>query len=317
MFVSNYPITINDKFAYTIPNKKITFCGAGVKRGETLAKDTVELFVSKSLKKLKDFSLENYSALSEEEKVLLREKYKELSSKSDFYRNAEGLHDSTTDSIKSYFDKLYGKDSYVVIMIGRSLSSIGKVLGYKLGKDNVKNIPMSFAPYFRSSECVEKLKKLGRIDELNSYLASIGLTKSAIARSGKQYVIMDYCFTGSSLEGATKLLKRDDVLGNSKKIVPHDIMDCLNNKNDKIRLGGYLQSSLFKNFSFVKESSFLKNISSSVVDPQQAELKTQLMWFKLLDNYMIKQQEKINSKHSQNGIINSIKSWFSNLISKY
>lgn len=260
--------------------------------GAKLKIDKVEPFITNSLNKLGDFSLENYKKLSEAEKIRLREEYAKITTKSDFYKNCEDVHDEVSDAIKEEFDKKYGKGKYVVITIGRSLSSIGKVLGYKIGEENVKNIPMTNTRAYLSDDYTEKIKKLGHIDALNEYLNSIGLNQETIKKSRKKYIIMDYVHTGYSLMGATKLLKSNDVLGASDKIISYDVQRCIHDEFTGVKVEGYLCSSLFKDYSFVDQCKFFDSINDKVVNPKEKEDKIRLMWFKLLDNCMQKQQVK-------------------------
>jgi hypothetical protein len=291
MFVTAYTNIEKTRQIKPVQKNSVNFCA------QTKC-DIIEPFISKSLEKLGDFSTENYKKLSRAEKIKLRKEYQKLSTTSDFYENCEDIHDKVSDCIKKVFDRKYRENNYVVIMIGRSLSSIGKVLGYKTGENNVKNIPMSNAFFYTKDAFNERLKRLGHIDKLNEYLNSIGLNKEIVEKSKKKYIVMDYCSSGASLKGGTHILQREDVLGNSDKISSCDVMECLPSKDDRIRLEGYLYSGLFKKYAFVKSSTYFDNIMKNTVNPQEEELKTKLVWFKLLDNQMQKEPNRTDKGHS-------------------
>lgn len=267
--------------------------------------DTIEPLYSKAIQKLSDFRIKDYNKLSEAEKNLLREEYSKLPPfiepeyhitdiryipLKDINSHLETFHDKFAEALKKKFDKKYGKDKYEVIIIGRSLSSVGKVLGYKIGEDKVKNIPMSVASNYLDEKWMKKITEAGHLNKFREYLNSIGLKKEEIEKSKKKYIILDYCVSGKSLNGAEKLLTRDDILG-SKNIVKKDVLKCITNKKLRDSAKGYLHYCSFKQFSFVSSTQWLDNLKYATNRPQQEPENIKLMWFKLLDNEMIKQEE--------------------------
>lgn len=260
--------------------------------GHKINADRAELHLAKGLMKLKNFSIAEYKTLSEKEKQALREEYKTLPEihGSYFNLNAEKLHDAASYYIKSHLDEKYGEGKYAVITIGRSLSSIGKVLGYKIGEENVINIPMSRAAQYLDQSRVNRLKKDGAIDNFRNYLATQGLEKDKISSSEKHYVIIDYTYTGDSLRGAKKLLTRDDLLGD-KNISAVSVNDCIKDDNICSHLDSDLMSCNYKDFSFVDTAPNLLEIPSAAINTRKADYSSQLMWFKLLDNQMTKPKE--------------------------
>ena len=98
-----------------------------------------------ALSKLNNITRAEYNSLTEAEKNVLRENINKLKS-INLFKNIEeeiDLHHFAAESIKQVFDKQYGEKNYVVVNIGRSLSSISKLLELKIGKEYVKSIPMS------------------------------------------------------------------------------------------------------------------------------------------------------------------------------
>ena len=270
--------------------------------------DIIEPFYTTTLSKFKDFSIAEYKTLSEQEKNRLRKAYSKLSDwifanesrntphSTVLIKNSdtEKFHDVLAERLKQKFDKKYGKGNYTIICIGRSLSSVGKVLGYKIGEENVKNIPMSGAGrYFTDLKYVNELEKNGAINNFRKYLNSIGLKKEDIENSDRKYIILDYCVTGKSLFGATGMFRRDDVLG-YKNIISKDVMDCITNKDLKEKADGYFFTCTFKDLSFVEQAKCLGDLTNFMVDTSKAKDSVRLTWFKLLDNEMLKQEKNQN-----------------------
>ena len=98
--------------------------------------------LDRAMSKLHNISKAEYDVLSEVEKAALREKIE--TSKGVLLNSTVqkdiNYHHFATESIKKVFDKQYGEGNYVVVTIGRSLSSISKLLEMKIGSENVKNI---------------------------------------------------------------------------------------------------------------------------------------------------------------------------------
>ena len=284
--------------------RNVSFCSI-------IRADRVELFIPKALDKIKNYTIEEYKNLSKEEIKTLRNACKEMlppPDNSEKYGSDESIHEMASECIKKYLDKNYGEDGYVVMIIGRSLSSIGKVLGYKIGEDRVKNIPLTRASRYIDSDRTEEEMKNGGLEALKSFLSSNGLSKEEIEKSDKKYIIMDYCYTGGSLKGAETLLTRDDVLG-KKNIRALDVLKCVQDlsgaaslpeeyshiaysSEEEESLHVYMFYSKAKKFSFVSRVSCLKDIPKAVVDTTKTTVESRLMRFKLLDNFMRSKPKK-------------------------
>jgi len=261
--------------------KNISFCGV----------NKVDKFVpnaGKILSKLKQYSTEEYKTLSEEEKQYLRDMYRDVKTTDDMF--VEDFHDLFSDRLKDKFDRKYGKGKYSVITIGCSLSSIGKSLGYKIGEENVINIPMSGAGRYLNENYLESLKADGSIKNFSTYLESVGLTKEKVQSSDKKFIVMDFCVSGDSLRGAAKLLKRDDVLG-EKNIIPKNALKMITNTKLRNYANECLMTCFFKDYSFVKSAQTLNNLEAQNANMNEKSLKVQLTLFKILDNYMTKSTE--------------------------
>ena len=258
-----------------------------------------------SLSKLEDFTISEYQKLTKEEINNINEVVNDH-----IYNNKQWLfydkafnkdinyHEIIANGIKNGLNQVFGEGNYIVIPIGRSLSSIGKCLGYKIGEDNVKLLPMSNAVRFLKPEKCEDED----FDALSEYLDSIGLSKKEIETSGKQYIFMDYCATGLSLLGAEKLLTSDKMYGNLENIKFVNIVSFLkqlklepskdefnpgiNNFADD--LDRMFCHSRFKPYSQVKECYRLSDTKNSVMKPEDYKFDARVFLFKLLDNEMNK-----------------------------
>ncbi|MBO5385813.1 hypothetical protein J6A64_05805 [bacterium] len=203
------------------------------------------------------YSKEEYARLSLPEIEKLRARSFEIirSSNIDALNSLDDIHTIVPNALKDMFDNFFGAGKYVVITIGRSLSTIGKALGYRIGEENVVNLPMSWSRRFmpdttRVGDHFETYKNITShnegLDKFLEYLGKIGLSKEQVKNSGKSYVLMDYCCSGDSLKGAEFLFKSDYVWGVGAKTYAVDILSAL----EKYDLP---QTRLFKNSSGVDE----------------------------------------------------------------
>ena len=250
------------------------------------------------MKKFKDFSLEEYSKLSPFELSILRTRYKCLEKTDYFYKNTEIMHDKLSDAIKTGLDKKYGENNYRVVVIGRSLSSIGKVLGYKIGEDRVINVPLSAvgSGYYSSRETIQSFEKGGAIKQFSDYLDTLGLSKDSVVNSKEKLVVMDYCCTGESLNGADNLFKY--LYDDSSNVVAENPYTLINGHSLKKTFSGLMLSSAYKPYSFVDKCLYIGSSPNRVVDTQKADYKTRLVWFNLLDSVASKRHTNIKDVHT-------------------
>ena len=274
------------------------------------AKLYLDMFASKlydPLKKVSQYSPDEYSSLSKLDLKILRSRYKHLSDSSvgGFFKNAEVIHDKVSDVIKKGLDEKYGENGYKVVTIGRSLSSIGKVLSYKIGKENVINIPMSYCQRYTNPAYIDLIEKEGKIKPLEYFLRTKGLSQESVENSDKKLVLMDYCCTGDSLTGAKDLFKR--IYHNSQNIVSANPENLIDDKFLRKSFSQVMVSSCYKQFSFVSRTRYLSDIRKSFVDTQKADYKSRLMWFKLLDNFVSNNKTNLNEVQSDYWNLLSIK----------
>ena len=254
------------------------------------------------LDKFSEFSLNEYSKLTPREISLLRAEYQKLIRNGShlFYEKLEKVHEFVSDLMKEYFDLRFGKGNYVVVPLGSSLSSFSKVLGYKIGEHNVVNIPLSGGSRFYSSSIssmayerfLNQVVKEEDIKSFLNFLKSKNLSRSDVEKSGKNYILLDYCYTGQSLTGINQLFKSDLVWSNRKQnIFTVDLEEIIPKDNPNPVLSSLyddLYLNLYKEYSFVDKSLNFK----STVDSQgkkvisNKEQSVKLLWFKLLDNFV-------------------------------
>ena len=259
------------------------------------------------LKGFKSFSKEEYLNLSKSEINCLKDAYNELAAKQNIFslKKLEQIHDVTSNRLKEVFDSQYGKNNYIVLILGRSLSSIGKMLGYKIGEKNVINIPFSSGSRFYTpsvsqeqyKKFLDKLKNEGDIKDFINYLETKKISKSDVELSGKEYILTDFCVSGKSLKGANQLFKSDFILGNKMhnihaqdalKIFPKYSEMNTDQQSFFDTLRTLLLGNRLKPYSFVKQCALLQ--SSAMRDEKyvikDAPESVKLFWFKLLDNFM-------------------------------
>lgn len=270
-------ITIPTQTAYS----KYTYNNFSLKNNQV----AFEGLYSNALNKLSSLSIDEYKSLSTCEKRILRLRYKlrKMFTIGNFENQVVPLHEQVADVLKTALDKSYGEGKYVMISIGRSLSSIAKVLSYRIGNENVKQIPLSYAGRF------DKSNPLSRVSDkdlkiFKSYLESIGLTKDIIQNSGKKYIIMDYSCTGHSLRGAYTLLTNEKLLGKSENIEVKDIRTALSPIDSELalHLNYLLDESKLKNYSLISKSEELgQTIKAAVLSPAKV---VKLTLFSIMDD---------------------------------
>lgn len=237
------------------------------------------------LAKLDKITKKEYDSLSEKEKIALRTFSSSLSNYGHSLETDLRSHYFMTNVIKTSMDKQFGAGNYVIIPIGRSLSSVGKLLELQIGKDSVKNIPLSNIGKFYTTANEGFEKYVAAIDEFTSiegfnkfkkYLSSIGLDKETVENSGKNYVIIDYAYKGDSIKAAYDILTCEKLLGNTKQnicaVSINDLFGIVrsNRKNDYDRTKSYileqLEDSRYKPYSIVGRLNYtdLKDIKNAI-----------------------------------------------------
>ena len=149
------------------------------------------------------------------------------------------------NKIKTELDKRYGENNYVLIAVGRSVSSIAELMG-KIGVDT-KIIPLSG---LRKREADDVT--LDNLHIYKSFLVQKGLSKTDLAKNkDKTFILMDYTYYGRSLERAERLLKKKEMLGNADNLIAVPISDVLGEDYNKMGYNKLFEFCRFKDYSYV------------------------------------------------------------------
>lgn len=296
MRISGQYTTFNRTYTQKNNNSDVQFTGL-----PTILKDKVCSQFYNPLRSFKQYSPEEYARLSRFQIKVLRKRFNHLTDSyfGYFYKNTEIIHDKVSDAIKTGLDKKYGENNYNVVTIGRSLSSIGKVLGYKIGEHNVYNIPLSGAGTYKETSLVTHLDKNGILTPFKKALEDIGLSDDLIKNSKQKFVLMDFCETGDSLKGAKKIFKQ--IFNDSENIVTENPIQFINDRNLKDAYLITMKGSMYKQFSFVERAHNLVNTDCARINPQKADYETKLVWFKLLDNTVTKTEQSTSALSTTTG----------------
>lgn len=269
------------------------------------------------LKVFKNFTKEEYLQLSANQINTLRSEFNTLVMNNPSKLKSIGeLHAYIAECVETALNFEFGENNYVILLIGRSLSSICKSLATKLGEENVINIPMSrakryFNPYATNYQknykfIFEKIKDDEGLETFLEYLKSKNLSRDVVEKSNKQYVLMDYCISGDSLKGAEHLFKSDLVWGHrNRNIHTADIFNILelfdettlshplilnsNTKSISNIVEDILWHTGFKEYATIGASSELKNTinaANAILNDTDIPREKQLVWFNLIDTIM-------------------------------
>jgi hypothetical protein len=200
----------------------------------------------KTLNEIGSLTSANVSSADENARLFLREntpaRLRELAQMTCF----------GAEKIKSALDNKFGKNKYVLISIGRSMSSIAEAV--KLLGADVREIPMSGLR--RKEPDIESLSQTG-INNLQQYLTSIGLTKKELSKNKrKKYVLVDYTYYGRSLNRTKNLLQNDIFLGNQKNLISMPAVELLNEDYHASGFESLFQYCRFKYFANVGKLDF-------------------------------------------------------------
>lgn len=305
---NNYitPFNKNTKIPF---DKNISFYGH-------INKNTfIKFFNIDPIYAFKNFSKDEYIKLSEKQKNKLRENFRLLEAENPKNLKSIGeIHAYAANCIKKTFDERFGENNYVVILIGRSLSSIGKSLGVKIGENNVINVPMSNSYRYKTDPTslteyrhfINNLKRDDGIQTMKKFLELHNLSRKDIETSGKNYILMDYCFKGNSLIGAEQFFKSEEVWGNkNNNIFAVDFLQLLNKYDEESitpkiklipegqnifnRIQSKLYSCGYKKYSTINKAPELRDTMAASKENQnifRIPKETKLVWFNLIDSIM-------------------------------
>lgn len=141
---------------------------------------------------------------------------------------------------RKYLDNLCDK-KYTVISIGRSASCIVETMGFM--EVDTKFIPISG---LRNGLPKNKLD----ITPMRVFLESIGITKKNITQNTeKKFILMDYEYTGTTLDSIHTLLCRNDMLGDNSNLIKVPVNIALSKNYYEKEFNLLFSLNRFKNFS--------------------------------------------------------------------
>ena len=243
------------------------------------------------LNKIGKMTLENVSKADKDTRQFLREfspaRLKELAQMNCF----------AADKVKQVLDSKYGKNNYVLVAIGRSVSSIAETLE-SMGVD-IKIIPMSGL----RRRYVDDIPKKD-LDTYKTFLVQKGLSKADLNKNkDKKYILMDYAYYGRTLERATELLKKDEMLGNAPNLVSMRINDILGEDYDTKQFRILFKFNRFKDYSYVGKlhvdnlDKVYEQCSPDRVKEYQGNITKgirKLFWFNVFDSLNMQNYKNIN-----------------------
>jgi len=210
-----------------------------------------------------------------------------------------------SEKVKAELDKQFGENNYVIIAIGRSISSIAETLG-NMGVDT-KIIPISG---LRNSE-VNDINK----DSLHIYktfLVQKGLSKTDLRKNAdKTYILMDYAYYGRTLDRVEQLLRKNELLGDAKNLISLKINDILGEDFNQKHYRTLFQYSRFKDYSFVGKlhvynlKDVYKQCSPERIKEYQGNITQGLrnfFWFNVFDSLNSKSYKNIFPQKELNAI---------------
>ena len=201
------------------------------------------------------------------------------------------------DKVKQVLDSKYGKNNYILVAIGRSVSSIAETLE-SMGVD-IKIIPMSGL----RRRYVDDIPKKD-LDTYKTFLVQKGLSKADLNKNkDKKYIVTDYAYYGRTLERATELLKKEEMLGNAPNLVSMRINDILGEDYDTKQFRTLFKFNRFKNYSYVGRlhvdnlDKVYEQCSPDRVKEYQGNITKgirKLFWFNVFDSLNKKNYKNIN-----------------------
>lgn len=125
--------------------------------------------------------------------------------------------------LKEYYDATYGKEKYVIVSIGTSPAPAAKAMEY-MGTD-VRYVPISGLGHVKITDKAQIDKYMTK--DYKSFLDSIGITKEKIEDDDKQYIFLDYTYSGKTLENINFVL-REGLGIDERKFSCDSLNDVLN-----------------------------------------------------------------------------------------
>lgn len=227
-----------------------------------------------------EINKQSVQQLSQETKQILREnspvRLKELAQ----------LNCIGAETIKNHLDNRFGEGNYVILSIGRSISSITKLMEH-MGAE-VKMLPLSGLRRTGFETASEQDLQIYK-----NFLKDIGLSKEALNKNkDKKYIIMDYAYHGRTINKTEAFLKRDDILGDADNLIKMPVYQPLGDKYEGVHFDTLLSLNRFKDYSCVGKLNInsLKDVYKQATPETATEYQgnitkgmRKLFWFNVFD----------------------------------
>ncbi len=251
------------------------------------AKILLEKDPEKLLERYRQFTVKNFKELSP-----LKYNALKLQTATKFQNEFKTMSDMVEMSEK-WLDEKYGKGNWVFVSIGRSLEGLADCLSYK-GYET-KIMPMSGIHHLNLT--ADEIANQSDFRTYEKFLRKLGISKEAIAKDKRNYIFVDYCDTGATIQTVKKILKYK--LGiDSENVDFKDFTtlyeEAYNTSARKrkythpIKLEKMLRLCTFKKFCRTDrvECSDLQSVTKAFAHKQP--LNSKLFHFKLMDAYLPK-----------------------------
>ena len=172
----------------------------------------------------------------------------------------------STKDMKEYYDKLYGKDNWEYISLGRSCSKIAQGLDELGVKAHIIPISGLTKDVQNGGEIVSK----NGFEEFRNYIYSLGLTPENIENSGKKYIFQDYSDSGATLKRFEEFIKTPEMNLGKENVIFQSINSVLEGGLKATSLDDYRAYSgvmgSFKNQTHCKSMKTYTNTKQLYVD---------------------------------------------------
>lgn len=204
--------------------------------------------------------------------------------------NRAAIIENIAQIIKNIFDNRFGKDSYVFISVGRSLSATAKCLEF-MGVET-RQLPFSGVHNSKIVD-VDKIISQRGFNKYVDFLYEQGLDNKS-----KKHIFCDYCFSGETLRTFKEIIEAPEVGLKSKNNIFINInkaLHCVEEKHPRFskpieEFLSYLNGQFFDNVANIGRLSIrhLSNVKSALT-PEVPEY-TKLLNFSLLDILNLKKK---------------------------
>ena len=267
----------------------------------------IKKIMSEPIDEFVHFNKEEYLKLSEAQKDKIRTQFNLImENENDNLRLIGEINAYISDCVKTMFDKEFGEGKYVVLPIGRSLSTIGKSLGVRIGEENVVDIEINANYNGSTKKClgmyiIDRQALISIIENAHSR-GKKGYLMNLVLRNIGKLKIKGY----KSKSFIRKINTINDYYRLNMEILNKNVRDILFNTNSRIYTKvkdmtptKYLENSKVKN-SFIADGCIIDGeVENSIIFRGVVINRGSV-----IKNSIIMQQSEIqNNTHLENVIL--------------